>query len=77
MGHFGNNGWTCLGWWKEHCLFGVSSQRCFARESLGEPSNFQVVAFGSQQRVNRIKESSVMNVHFESMEVFYFLGILT
>jgi hypothetical protein len=27
----------------------VGPQRGFARESLGEPSNFQVVASGSQQ----------------------------
>ncbi len=53
MGHFGNKNcsrvWAWLGWWKEHCLFGVCSQSSFAWESLGEPSNFQVVASGSQQ----------------------------
>ncbi len=31
------------------CLIGVSSQRGFAQEPLGEPSNFQVVESGSQQ----------------------------
>ncbi len=52
-GAFGNkNGlWvlTLLGWCKKHRLIGVSSQIGFARESLGEPLNFQVVAIGSQQ----------------------------
>ncbi len=52
-GHFGNRSgsrvWTCLGWWKKHCLFGVSSQRGFAQEPLWEPSHFQIVASGSQQ----------------------------
>ncbi len=37
-----------LGWLKEHCLIGVSSQRGFAWKPLREPFNFQVVASGSQ-----------------------------
>ncbi len=52
-GAFGNkNGlWvlTLLGWRKKHRLIGVSSQIGFARESLGEPTDFQVAANRSQQ----------------------------
>ncbi len=40
--HFGNRNsaqvWAWLGWWKKHRLTGVSLQRGFAQESLGEPS---------------------------------------
>ncbi len=38
-----------IGLMEEHRLFGVGLQRGFARESLGELYNFQVVANGSQQ----------------------------
>jgi hypothetical protein len=73
MGHFGNkNGswvWAWLGLWKEHCLFGVSSQRGFAQESLGEPSNFQVVASGSQQL---FMSNCVANAKLQSSSFFQF-----
>jgi hypothetical protein len=52
----GSRVWTWLGWWKEHCLIGVSLQRGFAKEPLVEPLNFWVVASGSQQSLTPIEK---------------------
>ncbi len=46
----------------------MSSQRCFARESLGELSNFQVAASRSQQYPNN--KSKVDFGHTEAVPYF-------
>ncbi len=47
-----NGSWVLsfVGLMREHRLIGVSLQRGFAQESLGEPPTSKLVAYGSQQQ---------------------------